>query len=96
MVFIGVNKIASIFGFSSRYNKGLGELKGVKRLFGNSLKEMCIPFFFWIASFILVWMAGRSIFLGFNRSPYQRFFYLLLSKYNQVKKSPALLLRIVT
>nr|WIW41562.1 NADH dehydrogenase subunit 2 [Helleborus thibetanus]WIW41563.1 NADH dehydrogenase subunit 2 [Helleborus thibetanus] len=33
---------------------------------------------------ILVWMAGRPIFLGFNRTPYERCFYLLLSKNNQV------------
>ncbi|RYR47793.1 hypothetical protein Ahy_A07g033759 [Arachis hypogaea] len=31
-----------------------------------------------------VWMAGRPIFLGFNRTPYERCFYLLLSKNNQV------------
>ncbi|KAL7126458.1 hypothetical protein ABFS83_14G189100 [Erythranthe nasuta] len=29
-------------------------------------------------------MAGRPIFLGFNRTPYKRSFYLLLSKNNQV------------
>ena len=29
-------------------------------------------------------MAGRPIFLGFNRTPYKRCFYLLLSKNNQV------------
>nr|YP_009132897.1 NADH dehydrogenase subunit 2 [Quercus spinosa]AKA67024.1 NADH dehydrogenase subunit 2 [Quercus spinosa] len=40
--------------------------------------------FFRKTSFILVWMAGRSIFLGFNRTPYERCFYLLLSKDNQV------------
>jgi hypothetical protein len=33
---------------------------------------------------ILVWMASRPIFLGFNRTPYERSFYLLLSKNNQV------------
>uniref|UniRef100_A0A8S0YB46 NADH-plastoquinone oxidoreductase subunit 2 n=1 Tax=Spirodela intermedia TaxID=51605 RepID=A0A8S0YB46_SPIIN len=33
---------------------------------------------------ILVWMAGRPLFLGFNRTPYERCFYLLLSKNNQV------------
>ncbi|CAL9120666.1 unnamed protein product [Musa textilis] len=33
---------------------------------------------------ILVWMVGRPIFLGFNRTPYERCFYLLLSKNNQV------------
>nr|VDD65928.1 unnamed protein product [Brassica oleracea] len=40
--------------------------------------------FFWKTPFILVWMAGRPIFLGFNRTPYERSFYLLLSKNNQV------------
>ncbi|KAL4274291.1 hypothetical protein AHAS_AhasUnG0007700 [Arachis hypogaea] len=40
--------------------------------------------FFRETSFILVWMAGRPIFLGFNRTPYERCFYLLLSKNNQV------------
>nr|VDD65743.1 unnamed protein product [Brassica oleracea] len=39
---------------------------------------------FWKTPFILVWMAGRPIFLGFNRTPYERSFYLLLSKNNQV------------
>jgi hypothetical protein len=29
-------------------------------------------------------MASRPIFLGFNRTPYERSFYLLLSKNNQV------------
>ncbi|URD88544.1 NADH-Ubiquinone/plastoquinone (complex I), various chains, partial [Musa troglodytarum] len=29
-------------------------------------------------------LAGRPIFLGFNRTPYERCFYLLLSKNNQV------------
>ena len=29
-------------------------------------------------------MVGRSIFLDFNRNPYERCFYLLLSKDNQV------------
>ncbi|CAL9126390.1 unnamed protein product [Musa textilis] len=40
--------------------------------------------FFWKTPSILVWMAGRPIFLGFNRTPYKRCFYLLLSKNNQV------------
>ena len=40
--------------------------------------------FFRKTLFILVWMAGRPIFLGFNRTPYKRCFYLLLSKNNQV------------
>nr|UXX50130.1 NADH-plastoquinone oxidoreductase subunit 2 [Champereia manillana var. longistaminea]UXX50139.1 NADH-plastoquinone oxidoreductase subunit 2 [Champereia manillana var. longistaminea] len=40
--------------------------------------------FFRKTSFILVWMAGRPIFLGFNRTLYERCFYLLLSKNNQV------------
>ena len=40
--------------------------------------------FFRKTPFILVWMAGRPIFLGFNRTPYERCFYLLLSKNNQV------------
>ncbi|KAJ0791582.1 putative NADH:quinone oxidoreductase/Mrp antiporter, membrane subunit [Helianthus annuus] len=40
--------------------------------------------FFWKTLFILVWMAGRPIFIGFNRTPYKRCFYLLLSKNNQV------------
>ncbi|KAF8733922.1 hypothetical protein HU200_014779 [Digitaria exilis] len=33
---------------------------------------------------ILVWMASGPIFLGFNRTPYEHSFYLLLSKNNQV------------
>ena len=40
--------------------------------------------FFQKTPFILVWMAGRPIFLGFDRTPYERSFYLLLSKNNQV------------
>ena len=40
--------------------------------------------FFRKTLFILVWMAGRPIFLGFHRTPYKRCFYLLLSKNNQV------------
>ena len=40
--------------------------------------------FFRKTLFILVWMAGRPIFIGFNRTPYKRCFYLLLSKNNQV------------
>ncbi|KAL2937467.1 NAD(P)H-quinone oxidoreductase subunit 2 B chloroplastic [Bienertia sinuspersici] len=40
--------------------------------------------FFQKTLFILVWMASRPIFLGFNRTPYERSFYLLLSKNNQV------------
>ena len=40
--------------------------------------------FFWKTPFILVWMAGWPIFLSFNRTPYKRFFYILLSKNNQV------------
>nr|QOW06939.1 NADH dehydrogenase subunit 2 [Daphne genkwa] len=41
-------------------------------------------FFFRKTAFILVWMAGRPLFLGFNRTPYERCFYLLLFKNNQV------------
>ena len=33
---------------------------------------------------ILVWMASRRIFLGFNRTTYERYFYLLLSKNSQI------------
>jgi NADH:ubiquinone oxidoreductase subunit 2 (subunit N) len=33
---------------------------------------------------ILVWMESRPIFLGFNRTPYERSLYLLFSKNNQV------------
>nr|YP_010039931.1 NADH-plastoquinone oxidoreductase subunit 2 [Mucuna pruriens]QOY46406.1 NADH-plastoquinone oxidoreductase subunit 2 [Mucuna pruriens] len=40
--------------------------------------------FFRKTSFILVWMAGRLIFLSFNRTPYECCFYLLLFKNNQV------------
>ncbi|KAL2934210.1 NAD(P)H-quinone oxidoreductase subunit 2 B chloroplastic [Bienertia sinuspersici] len=38
--------------------------------------------FFRKTLFILLWMASRPIFLGFNRTPYERSFYLLLSKNN--------------
>ncbi|KAL5056717.1 hypothetical protein RYX36_028321 [Vicia faba] len=38
--------------------------------------------FFRKTSFILVWMARRPIFLGFNMTSYKRCFYLLLSKNN--------------
>lgn len=34
--------------------------------------------------FILVWMTGKYVFLSFNRTPYDRYFYLLLSQNNQV------------
>ena len=33
---------------------------------------------------ILMWMASRHIFLGLNRTLYERSFYLLLSKNNQI------------
>lgn len=52
-------------------------------------------FIFLKTPFILLWIASRPIFLGFNRTPYDCCFYLLLSKNNQVvsewkeiKKSP--------
>ena len=40
--------------------------------------------FFQKTPYILVWMEGMPIFLGFNRTPYERCFHLLLSKDNQV------------
>lgn len=73
-----------------------GELNGVsysdRSFFGSLFSPMSLiprrssstSRFFRKTLFILVWMAGRPIFLGFNRTPYKRCFYLLLSKNNQV------------
>ncbi|KVH98415.1 hypothetical protein Ccrd_023343 [Cynara cardunculus var. scolymus] len=51
--------------------------------FHGAYKSFCFTNYYY-SRYVMVWMPGRLIFLGFNRTPYKHCFYLLLFKNNQV------------